>query len=85
MEQNLKDRIEETKKLFTYDERNNIIVQKDNEYRRVPVQNMVYYSALPEVLYDLGLNDKDENDPIVRTITALKQELSRYQTIFGRI
>lgn len=85
MEQNLKDRIEETKKLFTYDERNNIIVQKDNEYRGVLVKTMVYYSALLEVLYDLGLNDKDENDPIVRTITALKQELSRYQTIFGKI
>jgi hypothetical protein len=84
MEQKLKDRIEEAKKLFPYDE-NNIIVQKDNEYRVVPVQNMVYYSALHEVLYDLGLNDKDKDDPIVRTITALKQELNRYQAIYGRL
>lgn len=84
MEQNLKDRIEEAKKLFTYDE-NNIIVQHDNVYRGVPVQDMVYYSALPEVLYDLGLNDKDKDDPIVRTITALKQELKRYQEIYGRL
>jgi hypothetical protein len=46
---------------------------------------MVYYSALPEVLYDLGLSDKDKDDPIVRTITALKQELKRYQEIYGRL
>lgn len=85
MEQNLNERIEETKKLFPYDEKNNIIVKKDNGLWGIRVQNMVYYSALPEVLYDLGLNDKDKDDPIVRTITALKQELSRYQTIFGRI
>lgn len=85
MEQNLKDRIEEVKKLFPYDDRNNIIVRKDNEYRGVPVQNMVYYSALHEVLYDLGLDDKDKDDPIVRTITALKQELNRYQAIYGRL
>jgi hypothetical protein len=84
MEQNLKDRIEEAKKLFPYDE-SNIIVRKDNEFRGVPVQNMVYYSALPEVLYDLGLSDKDKDDPIVRTITALKQELNRYQAIYGRL
>jgi hypothetical protein len=84
MEQNLKDRIEEAKKLFPYDE-SNIIVRKDNEFRGVPVQNMVYYSALPEVLYDLGLSDKDKDDPIVRTITALKQELKRYQEIYGRL
>lgn len=85
MEKNLNDRIEEVKKLFPYDDRNNIIVRKDNEYRGVPVQNMVYYSALHEVLYDLGLNDKDKDDPIVRTITALKQELNRYQAIYGRL
>jgi hypothetical protein len=84
MEQKLKDRIEEAKKLFPYDE-NNIIIQHDNEYRGVPVQNMVYYSALHEVLYDLGLNDKGKDDPIVRTITALKQELNRYQAIYGRL
>lgn len=85
MEQNLKDRIEEVKKLFPYDEKNYIIVRKDNEFRVAPVQNMVYYSALHEVLYDLGLNDKDKDDPIVRTITALKQELNRYQAIYGRL
>ena len=84
MEKNLKDRIEEVKKLFPYDE-NNIIVQKDNEYRGVPVQNMVYYSSLPEVLHDLGLNNKGKDDPIVRTITILKQELNRYQAIYGRL
>ena len=84
MEKNLKDRIEEVKKLFPYDE-NNIIVQKDNEYRGVPVQNMVYYSSLPEVLHDLGLNNKGKDDPIVRTITILKQELKRYQEIYGRL
>lgn len=84
MGKNLKDRIEEAKKLFPYDE-NNIIIQHDNEYRGVPVQNMVYYSELPEVLYDLGLNDKGKDDPIVRTITALKQELNRYQAIYGRL
>lgn len=85
MEQNLKDRIEEVKKLFPYDEKNYIIVRKDNEFRVAPVQNMVYYSELPEVLYDLGLDDKDKDDPIVRTITALKQELNRYQAIYGRL
>ena len=85
MEKNLKDRIKEVKRLFPYDDENNIIVQKDNEYRGVPVQNMVYYSSLPEVLHDLGLNNKDKDDPIVRTITALKQELNRYQLIFGRL
>lgn len=71
MEQNLNKRIEETKKLFPYDETN--------------VQNIIYYSALPELLHDLRLTDKETDDPIVRTITVLKQELSRYQTIFGRI
>lgn len=85
MEQNLKDRIEEVKKLFPYDEKNYIIVRKDNEYRGVPVQNIIYYSALPELLHDLRLTDKEADDPIVRTITVLKQELNRYQTIFGRL
>lgn len=71
MEQNLKERIEKAKKLFPYDETN--------------VQNIIYYSALPELLHDLRLTDKDKDDPIVRTITALKQELNRYQGIYGRL
>lgn len=72
------------KRMFPYNEEN-IIIKKNNNISGILVRNMVYYSALPEVLYDLGLNDKDKNDPIVRTITVLKQELSRYQLIYGRL